>query len=464
MISYKPMLARSAEEPFTSQDWIFEVKWDGIRAISYISEDLSIKSRNNKELSNNFPELEELRGLAGGTVLDGEIIVMRDGQTDFQILIERIQKTSTRDIEYMAKKYPATYVVFDILEKNGQPVITESLVERKRILKESVQDGKYVVLSLFVEETGETYFQAALEKGVEGIMAKKKQSPYEPGERSENWLKIKKSKTCDCVIFGYTRGEGSRKKTFGSLVLGLYGNSEPVFVGKVGTGFSHHYMEDLIQKLDELRVEEKTLQGVDEDREVVWVQPNLVCEVGYQTLTKDGRLRIPVFKGLKEDKKPQECTIDQIGLGSNLQDYAAKRDFIKTPEPATSGKKTTGKSFVIHEHHSRRLHYDLRLERDGVLKSWAVPKGPPESPGEKHLAVHVEDHPLEYGTFEGTIPQGQYGAGTVKIWDKGFYEPLVWDDNKIEVLMKGEKMEGRYVLVRFKKAGENNWLFFKAGD
>jgi DNA ligase D-like protein (predicted ligase)/DNA ligase D-like protein (predicted 3'-phosphoesterase) len=462
MTSYKPMLAKSTEEPFTSPDWIFEVKWDGIRAISYIGEDLSIKSRNHKELINNFPELEELRQLAGGTVLDGEIIVMRNGQADFQTLVERNQKTSVRDIEYMAKKFPVTYIVFDILEKNGKPVINESLVERKRILKESVQEGTYVVLSLFVEETGETYFQAALEKGVEGIMAKKKESSYEPGKRSENWLKIKKIKTCDCVIFGYTRGEGSRKKTFGSLILGLYDNSEPVFVGKVGTGFTITYMEELIKKLDELQVEEKTLQGVDEDREVVWVQPYLVCEVGYQTLTRDGRLRIPVFKGLKEDKQPQDCTIDQIG--SLLKEYIAKRDFIKTPEPVSSGNKTTGKSFVIHEHHARRLHYDLRLERDGVLKSWAVPKGPPASPGEKHLAVQVEDHPLEYGIFEGTIPEGQYGAGTVKIWDKGLYEPLVWEDNKIEILMKGEKLEGRYVLVRFKKAGENNWLFFKAGD
>ena len=462
MKSYKPMLARSVEEPFTSRDWIFEVKWDGIRAISYIGEDLSIKSRNHKELLSNFPELEELKELAGGTVLDGEIILMRDGQADFQTLVERNQKTSARVIEYMAKKYPVTYVVFDILEKNNQPVINETLVERKRILKESVQEGTYVVLSLFVEETGETYFQAALEKGVEGIMAKKKESPYEPGKRSGNWLKIKKLKTCDCVIFGYTRGEGSRKKTFGSLVLGLYDNSKPVFVGKVGTGFTITYMEDLIQKLDELQVEEKTLKGVDEDREVVWVQPNLVCEVGYQTLTRDGRLRIPVFKGLKEDKQPQDCTIDQIG--TPLKEYTAKRDFIKTPEPVSSGNQTPGKSFVIHEHHARRLHFDLRLERDGVLKSWAVPKGPPKSQGEKHLAVQVEDHPLEYGTFEGTIPEGQYGAGTVKIWDKGLYEPLVWGDNKIEILMKGDKLEGRYVLVRFKKAGENNWLLFKAGD
>ncbi len=462
MTSYKPMLARYKEEPFTSRDWIFEIKWDGIRAISYIGEELSIKSRNQKELISNFPELEELSELAGGTVLDGEIIVMTDGKADFQTLIERNQKTLTREIKYMAEKYPATYVVFDILEKNGEPLINKSLLQRKRILQESVKEGRYVLLSLFVEENGETYFQAALEKGVEGIMAKMKESPYEPGKRSENWLKIKKIKTCDCVIFGYTSGAGSRKKTFGSLILGLYDNSEPVFVGKVGTGFTRQNMEDLKQKLDELKVDERSIRGVDEDREIFWVQPQLACEVGYQTLTKDGRLRIPVFKGLKEDKQPHECTIDQIG--SPLQEYAAKRDFSNTPEPAAIGNKTKGKSFVIHEHHARHLHYDLRLERGNVLKSWAVPKGPPESPGEKHLAIQVEDHPLEYGSFEGTIPEGQYGAGTVKIWDKGLYEPLVWDDNKIEILMKGDRLEGRYVLVRFKKAGENNWLFFKAGD
>jgi DNA ligase D-like protein (predicted 3'-phosphoesterase) len=98
------------------------------------------------------------------------------------------------------------------------------------------------------------------------------------------------------------------------------------------------------------------------------------------------------------------------------------------------------------------------------LKSWAVPKGPPEKSGDKRLAVQVEDHPLEYGTFEGTIPEGQYGAGTVKIWDKGQYELIIWEENKIEIIMKGAKLEGRYLLVKFKKAGEKNWLFFKGSD
>ncbi|MHB8164186.1 MAG: DNA polymerase ligase N-terminal domain-containing protein [Methanoregula sp.] len=125
--------------------------------------------------------------------------------------------------------------------------------------------------------------------------------------------------------------------------------------------------------------------------------------------------------------------------------------------PAMSDKR-----FVIQEHHATHLHYDLRLERDGVLKSWAVPKGVPETVGEKHLAVAFEDHPVGYGTFEGEIPKGQYGAGTVSIWDSGTYETKHWDDGKIEVLLHGNRLNGTYVLVKFKRAGKNDWLVFRA--
>lgn len=462
MTQYKPMLAQPAEAPFSSDDWIFEVKWDGIRAISYVKDELSIRSRNQKELIDNFPELSELKDLARNTVLDGEIVVMKDGKADFQTLIQRMQNTKQGDIAYMSGKFPATYVIFDILEKDGKELLDIPLMERKRILKNSVKEGKFVVLSLFVEETGEAYFRAALEKSLEGIMAKKKQSSYEPGKRSNNWRKIKQEKTCDCVIFGYTKGEGNRENTFGSLILGLYDAAVPVFIGKVGTGFSQEDMENMKLSLDKYKVEEETLHGVDMDREITRLMPELVCEVGYQSITDDGKLRIPVFLSLREDKDPIECTIDQIRPA--LSDYMAKRNFSRTPEPPMTQEKGVGKSFVVQEHHARRLHYDLRLERDGVLKSWAVPKGIPERSGDRKLAVQVEDHPMEYRKFEGTIPEGQYGAGTVKIWDKGLYEPIAWEENKIEFIVSGEKMTGLYVLVKFKKAGENNWLLFKGSD
>ncbi len=163
--------------------------------------------------------------------------------------------------------------------------------------------------------------------------------------------------------------------------------------------------------------------------------------------------------GAHDKKKGGEKTM-------KLHEYRKKRDFQTTTEPEGSGEpgKEVGRIFVVQEHHASHLHYDLRLERDGVLVSFAVPKGIPEKPGEKHLAVRTEDHPLEYADFEGTIPEGEYGAGEVKIWDRGLYEPLEWKENTIEVVMKGERLAGRYVLVRFRKAGLNEWLLFMAKD
>jgi DNA ligase D-like protein (predicted ligase)/DNA ligase D-like protein (predicted 3'-phosphoesterase) len=457
---YKPMLAQTADAPFNSNDWIFEIKWDGIRAISYINAELNIRSRNDKELRYNFPELEELKNLTSNAVLDGEIVVMKNGKADFQTLLERSGTSSVRDIEYGSQTSPATYVLFDILEKDGKPVINLPLIDRKRILREQVKEGKHVVLSLFVEGEGKVYYDAALKMGVEGIMAKKKDSSYQPGVRSSNWLKIKKLSSCDCVIFGYTKGEGRRADTFGALILGLYDKGTPVYVGKVGTGFSQNDTELLMKTSQGLVVEEKTLDAVDVPEKITWLKPELVCQLDYQAVTKDGKLRMPRFRILRADKTPAECTLDQI-TQSSLQEYASKRDFAVTTEPKGGEIKEEGKSFVVQEHHARRLHYDLRLEKDGVLKSWAVPKGLPE-PGAKRLAVETEDHPLEYRNFEGTIPEGQYGAGAVKIWDRGTYEVKVWEENKIEFILKGEKLSGRYVLAKFKKAGDKDWLLLKA--
>lgn len=146
-----------------------------------------------------------------------------------------------------------------------------------------------------------------------------------------------------------------------------------------------------------------------------------------------------------------------------LKEYSEKRDFSKTSEPPAVEAEGGGALYVVQEHHASRLHWDLRLEREGVLKSWAVPKEPPGEPGERRLAVQVEDHPLAYGGFEGTIPEGEYGAGTVKIWDKGSYETHAWGEDKIHVTVHGSRLSGEYELIRFRKAGEKEWLLFKKG-
>ncbi len=152
----------------------------------------------------------------------------------------------------------------------------------------------------------------------------------------------------------------------------------------------------------------------------------------------------------------------------SLQEYKKKRKFVgegKTTEPKGIIKKSVSKKriFVIHEHHASHLHWDLRLEMHGTLKSWAVPKEPPLKKGERRLAINVEDHPLAYAKFHGTIPEGNYGAGKVEIWDKGKYEIKFQDDKKIEVIFYGKKLKGNYMLVRthYGNKPDKSWLFFK---
>jgi len=459
---YAPMLAHTADAAFDSKDWIFEVKWDGIRAISYVNKEISIRTRNDKELKYNFPELSELASLAEEVVIDGEIVVINEGKSDFQAVIERAKATRPRDIEIDSKRNPATYVVFDILEQNGKSLLELPLYRRKTILEQNLKEGKHVVLSIFAEEKGKAYFEAAQKKRMEGIIAKKKDSSYEPGTRSHNWLKIKKLKTCDCVILGYTKGRGNRKNAFGSLILGLYERGKAAYVGNVGTGFSAKTLEELMKTLKELETKEgeNSIANMVVNKDAVWIKPKLVCEVAYQNVTKDGRLRMPRFRGLRQDKKPEECTIDQIKT-SDLAEYTLRRDFDVTPEPTGKESLMNERTFVVQEHHARRLHYDLRLQREGVLRSWAVPKGIPEKIGEKRLAVQTEDHPLEYRKFQGIIPEGQYGAGVVKIWDSGSFGLKTWGEDKIEFALSGQRLKGRYVLARLKKAGKNDWLLLR---
>ncbi len=154
----------------------------------------------------------------------------------------------------------------------------------------------------------------------------------------------------------------------------------------------------------------------------------------------------------------------------SLKKYREKRHFVRTPEPAgrSAGRKSGDRPvYVIQKHAASHLHYDLRLEENGVLSSWAVPKEPPSAPGLRRLAVRTEDHPLEYASFEGVIPEAEYGAGTVEIWDRGTYVPVEMSDSKKTFDLKGRRLSGRYALIKIKpREGEKdvNWLFFKLAD
>jgi DNA ligase D-like protein (predicted 3'-phosphoesterase) len=525
---YQPMLAKTIQAPFNSDEWFFEIKWDGIRAIASVHDTVSLRSRNDHELIGRFPELNELLHLAPGTILDGEIVIMTGGKPDIQSLLPRLHQGNGK-IPPSKTRVPVTYIVFDILKKDKKPLISLPLVERREILKQAVKEGPHVILSVPITGRGEDYYHASVARGLEGIMAKRMNGRYEPGLRSDNWLKIKADRTCDCVIAGYTPGQGGRSPAFGALVLGLYENrirnrtagpsdipgklpaNRPwkgglVYIGNVGSGFTDQDLNDLMGTFSSLKTGTPQFVVPGQKGPVVWLEPVLVAEVAYQEVTREQKLRIPRFIRLRTDKRAEECTTDQLepvkddlvkadllprdtpsiiqqrsidrkvpekpvrgkspesSPGRVLKDYREKRDFLKTTEPeGTTTMTGNGNYFVIHEHHARHTHFDLRLERDGVLKSWAVPKGIPEVPGEKHLAVAVEDHPLDYGHFEGTIPAGEYGAGTVIIWDNGTYDTKLWETDKIEITFHGKRLTGHYVLVPFKRAGKNEWLVFKTG-
>jgi DNA ligase D-like protein (predicted ligase) len=309
---YKPMLAKTTEKPFSGSDWVFEIKWDGFRAIAYIDDFYTLQSRNGKELKNNFPELEELRSLASKVVVDGEIVVMKDGKVDFQALGGRGKLISPTVIEKLSAESPATYVLFDILEKDCKPLIDLPLIERKEILKESVKEGKRVIINDYTENNGEQFYKAILEHNLEGMVAKRKDSRYEQGLRTGSWLKVKNLKTCDCIIFGYTKGEGARAPTFGALIVGLYDQEgKPVYVANVGTGFTDQMLRDFLSQFQTMKTETIPFQ-VERMDTVTWIEPKLVCEVIYLEATRDLKLRAPRFHYLRVDKSPQEGTLDQI--------------------------------------------------------------------------------------------------------------------------------------------------------
>ncbi|MBS2006282.1 MAG: DNA ligase D [Cyanobacteria bacterium SZAS TMP-1] len=302
----KPMLASLSASPFTREGWIYEPKFDGIRAIAYISSgSVNLQSRNGISLNHRFPNLVKSLSKNPDMVIDGEIVALDDqGRPSFQLLQARALKSK----EASSARH-IVYYVFDIPSLAGQSLMEESLTERKKKLKKNLKttvDVKYVD-DLHCD--GLTAYSLCIKQGLEGIVAKREDATYQSGRRSPDWMKVRATQSAEFVICGYTKGTGSRENTFGSLIIGHYKNKKLLYAGGVGTGFDTKLLKQLFARLKSLVRKTSPFDYVIEDRprgSIVWVEPTMVAEIKYAEWTADGRLRAPVFLRLREDVTPAE--------------------------------------------------------------------------------------------------------------------------------------------------------------
>ncbi|MGA2285441.1 MAG: DNA ligase D [Dehalococcoidia bacterium] len=318
-----PMLATLAEQPFSHPDWIFEPKLDGLRAVTFLHDGkVRLVSRRGRDDTKGYPLLaaELTEQPARDVVLDGEIVAPDEqGRPSFQRLQQRMNLQNDVEIRRADAQVPVLYYVFDILYLDGYDLTNVPFEARRRLLERTVASGDRVRLIEQFQEDGETAYQVAIDHGLEGVMAKKRDSAYLPGQRSRLWLKVKATLSDEFVIGGYTRGTGARARTFGSLLLGQYdGNGKLRYVGNVGSGFDDRLLDDLLARLDKLHTTRSPFAGeVDRTRENVWVKPDLVAEVKFAQWTGDGKLRAPVFLRLREDKpKEQVARVEVVGAPS----------------------------------------------------------------------------------------------------------------------------------------------------
>ena len=306
-----PMLTEKEERPFTDSDWIFEVKWDGTRALCfYDGGKFKLQNRRLYDTTYRYPDIRVL-AKADRAIFDGEVVIMWEGKPSFEKLQEREHLAGVERIARKARELPATYVAFDILYLDGKDLSAKPLTERKKILAETLEETESSVLCDYVEGEGEAFYRICRERGLEGVIAKRKDSRYQIGKRTRTWLKIKALKTIDCVITGVTVGEGNRADTFGALILGVYNtDGELHCVGRVGTGFDQGMVELLHRRLTAIRGAMPFRAMPPLAGEVkFWCRPELVAEVEYLMLTPDVALRAPSFQRLREDKRPEDCVL-----------------------------------------------------------------------------------------------------------------------------------------------------------
>ena len=302
MLQIKPTLAKTAPEPFSNKEWIYEIKWDGYRAISYITDDQkNLISRNQINFNNKFPKIaKELDLFSKNCILDGEIVVVdKEGKPVFS----ELQNSKSIDQSRIF------YYVFDLLYFDEKLLLSLPLIDRKKILKKILPKTlSQIRFSDHIVEKGIEFFKTAKQQGLEGIMAKKCMSSYEVGTRTSNWLKIKNIQTQEAIICGYTIS--SKQIGIGALILGAYRNNEIIYIGHTGSGFSSKFLSELRIRLDKIKSIRSSFKILPKTNDpAVWVKPLIVCQIKFTEWTKDNVLRHPVFMGIREDLDASQVVI-----------------------------------------------------------------------------------------------------------------------------------------------------------
>jgi bifunctional non-homologous end joining protein LigD len=315
--SVAPMLPTLTEGPFHSSSWLFEPKLDGVRAIALIREGrVKLLSRRGLDSTSQFPSLaEELaQQPERELVLDGEIVATDEkGRPSFLAIQPRLNLARKEDVRRAEAAIPVVYYVFDLLYANGHDLMGVPLVERKALLAERLRPTEHVRFVDEFSEDGITAYEASRDFGLEGVLAKRRDSHYEAGRRTRSWLKVKTTLTEDFVIGGYSPGQGARAHTFGALLVGSYTNDgELRYVTNVGTGFDDRMLADLRKRLDRIRTDERPFIQEPPVKGAVWVRPELVAEIKFAEKTHDGSLRAPVFLHLRDDKAATQAVTAEV--------------------------------------------------------------------------------------------------------------------------------------------------------